>query len=192
LQTENQRLKNELETTHTQLEDEVPSFKLVLLLRFDEKSRKVFDLERTMETIFQDLVDEFGTKSDLVNDLEKEVKNLSHTENVVLKTNICRLEESNTHLANKVSHLQAFVDELREEVAPLQEDNNHLFDEYQALKEDYDAILLQLLRRMRLFRACRTANRTLKKKFTDYRMLRRRLMLLSCQAHLFFLPPFYF
>jgi hypothetical protein len=44
-----------------------------------------------METIFQDLVDEFGNKSDLVNDLEKEVKTLSHTENVVLKTNICRL-----------------------------------------------------------------------------------------------------
>jgi FtsZ-binding cell division protein ZapB len=54
------------------------------------------------------------------------------------------LEESNTQLANEVSHLQAFVDELREEVAPLQEDNNCLFDEYQALKEYYDAILLQL------------------------------------------------
>jgi hypothetical protein len=136
-------LKNELETTHTHLEDEVSFFQTSLLLRFDEKSRKVFDLKRTMETIFQDLVDEFGTKSDLVNDLEKAVKIVSHTENVVLKTNICSLEESNTHLANKVAHLQAFVDELREEVAPLQEDNNHLFDEYQASKEDYDAILLQ-------------------------------------------------
>jgi chromosome segregation ATPase len=40
--------------------------------------------------------------------------------------------------------LQASIDELREEVSPLQEDNNRLFDEYQALKEDYDAILLQL------------------------------------------------
>jgi chromosome segregation ATPase len=137
-------LKNELETTHTQLEDEDALFQNNLLQRFDEKSRKVFYLERTMETIFQDLVDEFGTKTDLVDDLEKEVKNLSHTENVVLKKNICRLEESNTQLENEVAHLQASVDELCEEVAPLQEDNNPMFDEYKALKEDYDAILLQL------------------------------------------------
>jgi hypothetical protein len=101
-------LKNELETTHTQLEDEASLFQTILLQWFDEKSRKVFDLERTMETIFQDLVDDFGNKTDLVDDLMKEVKTLSHTENVVLKTNICRLEESNTQLANKVSHLQAF------------------------------------------------------------------------------------
>jgi len=38
--------------------------------------------------------------------------------------------------------LQASVNELREEAAPLQANNNHLFDEYQALKEDYDALLL--------------------------------------------------
>lgn len=119
LQTENQRLKNELETIHTQLEDEATLFQTILFQWFDDKSRKVFDLERTMETIFQDLLDDYGTKTNLVDDLEKEVKTLSHTENIVLKTNICRLEESNTQLANEVAHLQTFVDELREEVAPL-------------------------------------------------------------------------
>jgi FtsZ-binding cell division protein ZapB len=60
----------------------------------------------------------------------KELKTLSHTENGVLKTNICKLEESNTQLENEVSHLHASIDELREEVVPLQEDNNHVFDEY--------------------------------------------------------------
>jgi predicted nuclease with TOPRIM domain len=55
--------------------------------------------------------------------------------------------EKNTQPTREVSHLQAFVDELREEVAPLQEDNNQLFDEYQALKEDYDVILLQLTKK---------------------------------------------
>jgi FtsZ-binding cell division protein ZapB len=64
-----------------------------------------------------------------------------------LKTNICTLKESNTKLAIEVSHLQASIDELREEVAPLKEDNNYLFDEYQALKEDYDSILLQLTKK---------------------------------------------
>jgi chromosome segregation ATPase len=43
--------------------------------------------------------------------------------------------------------LQTSIDELREEVSPLQEDNNRLFDEYQELKEDYDAILLQLTKK---------------------------------------------
>jgi predicted nuclease with TOPRIM domain len=61
-----------------------------------------------------------------------------------LKTNICKLEESNTYLANEVTHLQAFIDEIREEDAPLQEDNNYMFDEYHILKEYYDALLLQL------------------------------------------------
>jgi hypothetical protein len=40
--------------------------------------------EWTIKTIFQDLVDDFGNKIDLVTDLEKEVKTLSHTENVSL------------------------------------------------------------------------------------------------------------
>jgi hypothetical protein len=39
-----------------------------------------------METIFQDLVDDFGNKTNLVNDLMKEVKTLSHAKNVSLKT----------------------------------------------------------------------------------------------------------
>jgi cell division septum initiation protein DivIVA len=47
-----------------------------------------------METIFQDLVDDFGNKVDLVDDLVKEVKTLSHkkitlkTENVELKNQL--------------------------------------------------------------------------------------------------------
>jgi FtsZ-binding cell division protein ZapB len=45
LQTENQQLKNELKTTHTQLEDEAALFQTSLLQWFDEKSRKCFDLE---------------------------------------------------------------------------------------------------------------------------------------------------
>jgi len=58
-----------------------------------------------METIFQDLLDDFVTKTYLVDDLGKEMKTLSHTKNVFLKTNIFRMEESNTQLANKVAHL---------------------------------------------------------------------------------------
>ena len=94
-----------------------------------------------MENIFQNLVDEFGDKTNLIDDLEIEVKALSHNENVVLKEKICRLEEDNTQLANEVSHLHASVDELHEEVALLQANNNRLFDEYQAVKKDYDAFL---------------------------------------------------
>jgi hypothetical protein len=78
----------------------LPSFKLVFccdLLRNLEK----FSLER----IF--FPDEFGDKSNLVDDLEEEVKSLSHIENDDLKTNIFRLEESNSQLENEVSHLQA-------------------------------------------------------------------------------------
>jgi hypothetical protein len=97
-----------------------------------------------METSFQDMVDDLGNKKDIVNDFEKDMKTLSHIEIFFLKTNFCRLEESNTYLANEFSHLQAFVDELREEASPLQENNNHLFDEYKELKEYYDAIFFQL------------------------------------------------
>jgi hypothetical protein len=135
-------LKNELEKTHTQLEGEDSIFQACLLQRFDEKSRKVFDLERKMETIFQDTVDCFGNKTYLVDDLKKDMKIFSHTKNIVLKKNICRLEESNTQLENKVSHLQASIYELHEEASPLQEDNNQLLEEYHALREDYDTILL--------------------------------------------------
>jgi len=72
-----------LETTHTQLEDEDSLFQTILLQRFDEKSSKI-DLEETMEAIFQDLVDDFGNKIDLFDDLVKEVKTLYH-ENASLK-----------------------------------------------------------------------------------------------------------
>jgi hypothetical protein len=52
LQTENQRLSSELETSHTQLEDEASLFQTNLLQWFDEKSRKIVDLEQTMEDHF--------------------------------------------------------------------------------------------------------------------------------------------
>lgn len=96
-----------------------------------------------MENIFQNLVYKFGDKID-VGDLVNEVKSLSHTKNDVLKENICRLEEINSHLTNDSFHLQVSIDELCEEATPSQEDNNNLFHEYQALKEDYDSLLLKL------------------------------------------------
>jgi hypothetical protein len=80
-----------LETSHTQLEDEATLFQTNLLQRFDEKSRKIVDQAQTMETIFQDPVDDFGDKTDLVDDLVMEVKYLSH-ENVSLKTKNAGLE----------------------------------------------------------------------------------------------------
>ena len=73
------------------------------------------------------------------------MKALSQSEIHVLRDNICTLEETNTQLANEVSHLHASIDELYEEVAPLQANNNRFFDEYQILKEDYDALLLELI-----------------------------------------------
>jgi len=45
LQNENQRLNNELNIAHTQLEYEDALFQTSLLQQFDEKSRKLFDLE---------------------------------------------------------------------------------------------------------------------------------------------------
>jgi archaellum component FlaC len=82
----------------------------------------------TAARFFQTLVDEFEEKSDLLEDLEEEVKSLPHT---TVSTNVIQLMEENTQLTCEVSHLQASIDELREEVSPLQEDNNRLFDEYQ-------------------------------------------------------------
>jgi len=58
-----------------------------------------------METIFQNIVDEFGEKPNLVDDLEEKAKALSHAENVALKEKICRLEETNNQLANEDAHL---------------------------------------------------------------------------------------
>jgi regulator of replication initiation timing len=71
--------------SHTQLKDEASLFQTSLQQRFDEKYRKYFYLENTMETIFQDLVNDFHNKIDLVDDLVKEVKSISQ-ENVSLKT----------------------------------------------------------------------------------------------------------
>jgi len=48
-----------------------------------------------METIFQNIVDEFGDKLDVVDDVEEKVKSLSHDEDVGLKEKICRLEKDN-------------------------------------------------------------------------------------------------
>jgi hypothetical protein len=93
LNTENQRLSSELEITYNQLEDEVSLFQTILLQWFDEKSRKIVDLEQTMETIFQDLVDDFGDKTNFVDDLVKEMKSLSH-ENASSKTDNARLNIS--------------------------------------------------------------------------------------------------
>jgi len=80
-----QHLSSELKTTHTQREDEATLFQTNHLQWFDEKSKKIIDLEQTMETIFRDLVDDFSVKKDLVDDLVKEVKVLSR-ENISLKT----------------------------------------------------------------------------------------------------------
>jgi hypothetical protein len=67
------------------LEYEVGLFETIHLQRFDEKSKKLVHLEQTMDNIFQELVDDFGDNIDLVDDLVKEVRVLSH-ENVSLKT----------------------------------------------------------------------------------------------------------
>ena len=72
----------------------------------DEISRNIVSLANTMENIFRNLVDEFGDKTNLIDDLKIEVKYLSHAKNVVLKENIYRLVKDNTNLAND---LQAFV-----------------------------------------------------------------------------------
>ena len=81
----------------------------------------------------------------LIDDLEIKIDVVSHAKNVSLNKNICGLEEDNTQLSDKVSHLQASVDEIHEEYAPLQEDNKHLFGAYEALKQDYDVFLSQLI-----------------------------------------------
>jgi predicted nuclease with TOPRIM domain len=71
--------------------------------------------------------------------LEEEVKSLPHTG---LSTKVNQLTKTNAQLTREVSHLQASVDEVHEEVGLLQVDKNQLFDKYQALKKDYDSILL--------------------------------------------------
>jgi hypothetical protein len=44
------------------MENEVALFQTGLLMRLDKKSRKFSTLVKTIETIFKDLVDEFGNK----------------------------------------------------------------------------------------------------------------------------------
>lgn len=85
----------------------------------DEKSKKVDALDNTIETVFQNLLDDFLDKKNLVDDLEDEVKTLSRIEHASLIEKISWLEAKNTQLTTKVSHLQASVDELHEEVGPL-------------------------------------------------------------------------
>jgi uncharacterized protein YjgD (DUF1641 family) len=61
-----------------------------------------------METIFHDLVDYFDNKTDLVDDLMKEVKILSHIENVSLKT---KNEEMENQLKTVENMFQTVVTE---------------------------------------------------------------------------------
>lgn len=77
---------------HSRLEDEVAMFQSAILCRMDEKSWKIYTLENTMESIFQNLVDKFEDKKYLVDDLEEEVKTLSHEDIVDLKEINYRLE----------------------------------------------------------------------------------------------------
>lgn len=97
-----------------------------------------------METFFQNLADEFEDKADLVDDLNKEVKDLPNIKNDDLKENIFKLEKSNSQLTNEATQLQAIVSELCEEASSLQENNNRVFDEYQDLKIDHGSFLLHL------------------------------------------------
>jgi FtsZ-binding cell division protein ZapB len=75
----------------------------------------------TARSVFQTLADEFEEKSELIEELEEEVKSLPHT---TLSIDVNQLMERNCQLTCEVSHLQASIDELCEEVVPLQEDNN--------------------------------------------------------------------
>ena len=95
-----------------------------ILQRMDEKSKKIAALENTMETIFQDLMDE-GDKTYIVEDLEEEVKASPHIDFTTLRKQIYRLKETNSQLANEDSLPQNSVDELHEEVAPLQVDDTY-------------------------------------------------------------------
>jgi hypothetical protein len=69
------------------------------------------------------------------------------------------------------------------------QDNNILFDEYQALKEYYDALLLQLTEKDETIQGLQDCKQNLEMKFSRLQMLRRRLMMLSYQAHLLLLQP---
>lgn len=51
----------------------------------DDKFRKIVALKNTMETIFQTLLDDFGDKKNLVDDLSIGVKALCHEDITTLK-----------------------------------------------------------------------------------------------------------
>ena len=87
-----------------------------------------------MEIIFYHLANEFEDKSYFFDDLEVEVKSLYHEDIGGLKKNIGRPEVENVQLTNEVSHLQASIDDLREQDSHFQEYNNRLFDACQTLK----------------------------------------------------------
>jgi FtsZ-binding cell division protein ZapB len=90
---------------------------------------KVIGINNTMEIFFQTLANEFQDNSDLLEDLEEEVKFLPHS-NTSLDMEVNQLTETNSQLTPEVSHLHAFVDEIHEEFSLLEEDKNKLFGEY--------------------------------------------------------------
>jgi hypothetical protein len=106
-----------------------------------EHSRRVTIMGNTMEIFFQTLVDEFQDNSDLLEDLEEEVKSLPHTS---LGMEVNPVDENKCLVTQRFPTYKPLSMSFMKKLAPLQEDNNRLFDKYQALKEDYDAILLQL------------------------------------------------
>ena len=92
MQTENQRLKNELVIAHSRKEEEDSLFQTSVLQWFDEKYWHIFVLESTMESIFYHLEGEFEDKSNLVDDSEAEVKSLSSEDIDGFMKKIGRLE----------------------------------------------------------------------------------------------------
>ena len=87
-------MKNELEMAHTGQEIEA-SIQTSVFQRFDEKHLHNYVLESTMQSIFHHLANIFEDLLDLINDLEAEVKSLSHEDIDGLNKNIDRLEVEN-------------------------------------------------------------------------------------------------
>lgn len=132
------------------------------LKKFDQGIMNTAVMERSLECVFQNVMEEFGDKTDLLDVLEEEAKNLSHTNIVGLEEKIDGLKKANSQLQTKALFLQFYIDELREEVALLQENDVMVFGEYQDLKKDYNILLLQMVEKdERLFRGCRIANKVL-------------------------------
>lgn len=74
-----------------------------------------------MGAFFQNLTNDFQTKANLLDDLEEEVEDVLHSENVVLKKEICKLEEKNVHWIREFAYLKAFMEMFHEEVVPIQQ-----------------------------------------------------------------------